>query len=220
MGSLIKNAGGCIAPGGAYVAGKRHLIDAVAARLSAPGLSSDAGMVDGNTMRLFFQGAWRSIAGCMRGIVAMDSSMHELHVSFPCTTCSKVFCPPFLLSYPATLSKHHCKAAACVVISFVANRPACSQPGPAGLWLAPHTTGESLKGGRLVAEVMSREGFKATPAPGLNHTPSMITAIHLGSRERMVAFCRGVQQRSPVGSYISPEPGKTSSNALQAAVTG
>ena len=64
-----------------------------------------------------------------------------------------------------------------------------------------------MKGGRLVAEVMAREGFVAIPAPGLDHTPSMITAVRLGSRDAMVAFCRGIQLRCPVGSYISPEPG-------------
>jgi hypothetical protein len=29
--------------------------------------------------------------------------------------------------------------------------------------LAPQTTGEALKGGRLVAEVMAREGFRVSP---------------------------------------------------------
>ena len=38
----------------------------------------------------------------------------------------------------------------------------------------------------------------------------MITAIHLGSRERMVAFCKAVQKMSPIGSYIEPEPGESS----------
>ena len=56
--------------------------------------------------------------------------------------------------------------------------------------MAPQTTGEALKGGRLVAEVLARGGFTVIPAPGLPDTPSMITAVELGSRERMVAFCR------------------------------
>ena len=33
-------------------------------------------------------------------------------------------------------------------------------------------------------------------------------AVGLGSVERMVAFCRAVQQSSPIGSYIQPEPGQ------------
>jgi cystathionine beta-lyase family protein involved in aluminum resistance len=60
----------------------------------------------------------------------------------------------------------------------------------------------------LVAEVLSREGFSVYPAPGMRETFSMITAIHLGSREGMEAFCKAVQRMSPVGSYIEPVPGE------------
>jgi len=42
-GSLIKNPGGGIAPAGGYVAGHENLIEAVAARLYAPGLGRDLG---------------------------------------------------------------------------------------------------------------------------------------------------------------------------------
>ena len=45
------------------------------------------------------------------------------------------------------------------------------------------------------------------PPPGMRETFSMITAIHLGSREGMEAFCKAVQKMSPVGSYIEPVPG-------------
>ncbi|MEW5301074.1 MAG: hypothetical protein WDW36_003956 [Sanguina aurantia] len=79
-----------------------------------------------------------------------------------------------------------------------------------GLFLGPQMTGEALKGGRLAAEVMSREGFQCVPAPGMPKVLSMITAIGLGSRKRMSAFCRGVQSCQPIGSYIQPVPGVTS----------
>jgi cystathionine beta-lyase family protein involved in aluminum resistance len=36
----------------------------------------------------------------------------------------------------------------------------------------------------------------------------MITAVEMGSREGMVAFCKGIQLACPVGSYIRPEPGE------------
>jgi cystathionine beta-lyase family protein involved in aluminum resistance len=80
----------------------------------------------------------------------------------------------------------------------------------AGLFQGPHTTGEAIKGGRLVAEVMTRLGFKVIPGPEphLPNPPSMITAVELGSREAMVAFCKGIQLACPVGSYITPEPGE------------
>lgn len=90
-------------------------------------------------------------------------------------------------------------------------RPHAHRPpdGPrAGLFLGPQMTGEALKGGRLAAEVMSREGFQCVPAPGMPKVLSMITAIGLGSRKRMSAFCRGVQSCQPIGSYIQPVPGE------------
>lgn len=43
MGSLIKNLGGSLAPGGAYVAGRADLVERVAARLYAPGLGAALG---------------------------------------------------------------------------------------------------------------------------------------------------------------------------------
>lgn len=55
-GSLIKNPGGTIAPCGGYVAGKKKLVEAAAARLSAPGLGVDCGSTPGDIMRAFFSG--------------------------------------------------------------------------------------------------------------------------------------------------------------------
>jgi cystathionine beta-lyase family protein involved in aluminum resistance len=72
MGSLIKNPGGTLAPGGGYVAGRADLIGAVGARLAAPGIGTDAGGVSGTTMRLLLQGkadgaAWHLVAGVCMG---------------------------------------------------------------------------------------------------------------------------------------------------------
>jgi len=133
MGSLIKNPGGTLAPGGGYVAGRADLLEAVSARLSAPGVGRDAGGVSGGEQRLLMQ----------------------------------------------------------------------------GLFLAPQMVGEAIKGGRLVAEVMHRRGFAVVPPPGPCDPYSFITAVELGSPELMTAFCRAVQSRSPVGSYIRPLPGVT-----------
>jgi cystathionine beta-lyase family protein involved in aluminum resistance len=55
MGSLIKNLGGSIAPAGGYVAGRRDLLDRVAARLYAPGLGDALGPTLGFG-RSFIQG--------------------------------------------------------------------------------------------------------------------------------------------------------------------
>lgn len=75
--------------------------------------------------------------------------------------------------------------------------------GLAGLFLGPQMVGEALKGGRLIARVMEAEGYRVH----LPASPSFITPVEVGSRERMVAFCKAVQRASPVGSYIEPIPG-------------
>ncbi|KAG8043623.1 hypothetical protein GUJ93_ZPchr0458g22409 [Zizania palustris] len=88
-GSLIKNPGGTIAPCGGYVAGKKDLVVAAAARLSAPGLGVEFGSTPGHVMRSIFQ----------------------------------------------------------------------------GLFLAPQMVGEAVKGGLLIAEVMSAKGYRVQPLP-------------------------------------------------------
>ena len=55
MGSLIKNLGGSLAPGGGYVAGRADLVERVSARLYAPGLRSGLGPTLGFG-RAFVQG--------------------------------------------------------------------------------------------------------------------------------------------------------------------
>ena len=80
-----------------------------------------------------------------------------------------------------------------------------------GLYLAPLSVAEALKGGLLAAAVMAAEGYPASPSPaefaaGLR---SYIAAIELGSAARLAAFCGAVQAKSPVGSYIRPVPGAT-----------
>lgn len=68
-----------------------------------------------------------------------------------------------------------------------------------------------MKGGRLLAEIFDKRGYTVYPAPAALQkdipVPSFITAIQLGSSEKMQAFCRAVQSKSPVGSYVLPVPG-------------
>ncbi len=53
VGSLTKNPGGGLAPGGGYIAGRRDLVDAVADRVTAPGLGADVGAFPGGKRSLF-----------------------------------------------------------------------------------------------------------------------------------------------------------------------
>ena len=55
VGSLIKNPGGGIAPTGAYIAGRRDLVEGAAMRLTCPGIGRECGSTLGNN-RLLYQG--------------------------------------------------------------------------------------------------------------------------------------------------------------------
>lgn len=74
-----------------------------------------------------------------------------------------------------------------------------------GLFMAPHVVAESLKGAILCAATMQMLGFKTNPEPGAKRS-DIIQAVMLGTREALLAFCRGIQKGSPVDAFVTPEP--------------
>jgi cystathionine beta-lyase family protein involved in aluminum resistance len=74
-----------------------------------------------------------------------------------------------------------------------------------GLFLAPQMVGEAIKGTHLTAYVFDKLGYPVNPAP-LAPRRDVIQAIKLGSQEKLMAFCKAIQQHSPIGSYLDPEP--------------
>ena len=75
-----------------------------------------------------------------------------------------------------------------------------------GLFLAPQMVGEAMKGNHLTGYVFEQLGYRVNPEP-LAPRRDVIQAIQLGSPEKLIAFCRAIQQHSPVGSYLDPVPG-------------
>ncbi len=74
-----------------------------------------------------------------------------------------------------------------------------------GLFLAPQMVGEAMKGNYLVAKVFHDLGYPVNPLPESDRR-DVIQAIQLGSPEKVIAFCRAIQQHSPIGSYLTPVP--------------
>jgi len=74
-----------------------------------------------------------------------------------------------------------------------------------GLFLAPQMVGEAVKGTHLVAYVFEKLGYPVQPRP-FEPRRDVIQAIQLGSPAKLIAFCRAIQQHSPVGSYLDPVP--------------
>lgn len=80
VGSLIKNLGGGIAPNGAYIAGKKELIELVAERLTAPGLGKEVGPSLGVNKQilqgLFF--APQVVASALKTVVFASKILNDL----------------------------------------------------------------------------------------------------------------------------------------------
>lgn len=127
-GSLIKNAGGGIAPTGGYIAGKAALVELASFRMTAPGIGAELGASLADP-RLYYQ----------------------------------------------------------------------------GLFLAPHTVAQAVKGAIFAAAFFELLGYNTSPAADADRS-DIIQAIELGSPEKMVAFCRGLQKYSPVDAHVRPEP--------------
>ena len=74
-----------------------------------------------------------------------------------------------------------------------------------GLFLAPHVTAQALKGAIFAAGLFSRLGYKTHPLIN-DKRGDIIQAIELGTKEKLIAFCRAIQKYSPVDSFAAPEP--------------
>ncbi len=128
VGSLIKNAGGGLAPTGAYVAGKAKYVEMVEQRFTCPSLGSETGSYEMG-YRMFYQ----------------------------------------------------------------------------GLFMAPHTTIQAIKGAYLVGEVMKLRGYKITPNSD-ERTYDIIKSVTFNTEEELIKFVQLIQKNSPVDSNALPLP--------------
>ena len=88
-----------------------------------------------------------------------------------------------------------------------------------GLFLAPQMVGEAMKGNHLTAYVFDKLGYPVNPAP-MAPRRDVIQAIQLGSPQKLIAFCRAIQQHSPVGSYLDPIPAEMPGYESQLVMAG
>ncbi len=127
-GSLIKNAGGGIAPTGGYIAGRSDLVEMCSYRLTIPNAGSELGATLGHNRELYM-----------------------------------------------------------------------------GIFNSPHVTGEALKVAVYASCLLSKLGYKVTPAFNENRG-DIIQAVILGDKDKLIEFCKGMQSGSPVDSFVTPEP--------------
>ena len=74
-----------------------------------------------------------------------------------------------------------------------------------GLFLAPTVVASALKGAIFAANIYQKLGFNVVP-DAVEPRHDIIQSVELGSAERMIEFCRGIQKAAPVDSYVTPEP--------------
>lgn len=72
-----------------------------------------------------------------------------------------------------------------------------------GVFIAPHVVGGILKGGALLAKVLSDKGCKVFPA--FNQMPGdIVRSIEFNDKEKMIKFVQMVQKLSPIDSFAVP----------------
>jgi cystathionine beta-lyase family protein involved in aluminum resistance len=128
VGSLMKNLGGGIATSGAYIAGKKDLINLCAERLTSPGIGKEIG--------------------------------------------------PSLNQNPLLLK---------------------------GLFFAPSVVASSLKTAIFASRILEKLGYDVDPKYN-EERADIVQTINLGTEERLVKFCQGIQKGSPIDSHVIPEP--------------
>lgn len=74
-----------------------------------------------------------------------------------------------------------------------------------GLFLAPTVVASALKGAIFAANVYEKLGFDVIPN-STEDRHDIIQAVTFGDRDKMIAFCQGIQAASPVDSFVKPEP--------------
>jgi cystathionine beta-lyase family protein involved in aluminum resistance len=74
-----------------------------------------------------------------------------------------------------------------------------------GLFFSPLTVSESIRGAIFSAAFWQALGFEVNPLPETPRT-DLIQAVKLGTKDRMIAFCQGLQKGSPIDSHILPIP--------------
>ncbi|MBW4552519.1 MAG: methionine gamma-lyase family protein [Aphanocapsa sp. GSE-SYN-MK-11-07L] len=88
-----------------------------------------------------------------------------------------------------------------------------------GLFLAPQMVGEAKKGNHLTGYVFQKLGYPVNPLPDAPRR-DLIQAIQLGSPGKLIAFCRAIQQHSPIGAYLEPVPAAMPGYASQLVMAG
>jgi len=74
-----------------------------------------------------------------------------------------------------------------------------------GLFMAPHVSIEAVKGAIFCSRIMELAGFEVLPKFD-DKRSDIIQAIKFNNKDRLISFCKGIQQGSPIDSFVQCEP--------------
>ena len=74
-----------------------------------------------------------------------------------------------------------------------------------GLYFAPIVVKEALKTAVLCSQIFMDLGYEVSPKPTEKRN-CIIQSISLKEKEKLIAFCKGIQKGAAVDSFVSPEP--------------
>ncbi|WP_281164850.1 aminotransferase class I/II-fold pyridoxal phosphate-dependent enzyme [Liquorilactobacillus sicerae] len=76
-----------------------------------------------------------------------------------------------------------------------------------GFFVAPHVTGEAIKGAIFASALLASLGLHVSPRWDEPRT-DLVQTVTLGSPEKMIQFCSAIQHYSPVNAFVDPVPSK------------
>src|SRR5690606_38869115 len=74
-----------------------------------------------------------------------------------------------------------------------------------GFFLAPHVTGQALKGAVFTSALLEKVGLNTSPKCDDKRT-DLIQSVQFQNADMMIEFCQAIQFPSPVDSYVTPYP--------------
>ncbi len=74
-----------------------------------------------------------------------------------------------------------------------------------GLFLAPHTVAQALKGTALVGQIMEDKGYKVIPSNS-ERPEDIVKSVVFNTADELIKFVQTVQTMSPIDGYVLPLP--------------
>lgn len=74
-----------------------------------------------------------------------------------------------------------------------------------GFFLAPHVVSQAVKGALFTSAFLESYGFDTTPHYKVKRT-DLIQSVNFKTADQMIAFCKTIQENSPINAHYSPEP--------------